>query len=430
MSIPELAYELAQHGLRAVAGLAGALNEKLRAGLLGKAEALGIMERWAVDGRDRARPLVWLHAPSVGEALMAQAIIAELRAAKPDIQIAFTHFSPSAERTAERVGADVHAHLPWDTSRDVQRALDALMPSCIAFVRTELWPTLTRTAARSGVRLAMVNAILPEASSRLRAPARLALRSAYSRLDAVGAVSGEDSERFARLGVRADRVRITGDARFDQVVARVAAPQHPELVTLTRRTDALNIVAGSTWKSDERELLRALARHARGIAVHAIIAPHEPTEPHLAALERAADAVGLSHVRLAQAEASAGIDADLTLVDRTGVLADLYAAGDVALVGGGFHSAGLHSVIEPAALGLPVLYGPRIEKSAEAGALARAGGAFIVHSSDDIVACLSRLTDASARTEAGMRAHAFVQDRLGGAKRNAQLILDLLNNSV
>ncbi len=426
MSITERAYELALHGLRPIAGLAGALNDKLRAGVDGRAVALATIERWSAGARDRSLPLVWLHAPSVGEALMAQAIISELRVLRPGIQIAFTHFSPSAERMAGRVGADVYAYLPWDTSRDVQRALDALAPVCIAFVRTELWPTLTRRAAASGVRLAMVNAILPEASSRLRTPARLALRAAYARLDGVGAVGEEDAARFERLGVRAGKVRVTGDARFDQVAARVATQQHPELVALVRKSHAFNIVAGSTWESDERELLPALAQLSGDTALHCIIAPHEPTEKHLADLERAADAAGLSHARLAKAEARGSIDTVLTIVDRVGVLADLYAAGDIAYVGGGFHSAGLHSVVEPAALALPVLFGARIDKSAEAGGLVHAGGGFMMHSSGDAIAIITRLMDAPARSEAGARAHEFVQSRLGGAKQNARLILELM----
>src|SRR5207253_10292324 len=111
-------------------------------------------EDWASRARERARPRVWLHAPSVGEALMAQAMIAELRRFEPRLQVAFTHFSPSAERMAAQVGADVHSYLPWDTAGDVRPALAALAPACIAFVRTEVWPTLTRLAARADVRLA------------------------------------------------------------------------------------------------------------------------------------------------------------------------------------------------------------------------------------------------------------------------------------
>src|SRR5690606_21232516 len=107
-----------------------------------------------------------------------------------------------------------------------------------------------------------------------------------------------------------------------------------------------------------------------------IIAPHEPSNAHLAALEAALSAAGLEHARLGAVEKVVGRLPDVIVIDRVGVLADLYGAGDVAYVGGGFHAAGLHSVVEPAARGVPVLFGPRHGNAREAEALRAAGGGF------------------------------------------------------
>src|SRR5690606_20707703 len=98
------------------------------------------------------------------------------------------HFSPSAERLASRVGADVAGYLPWDVTGEVRRGLGALQPTAIAFVRTEIWPVLVREAKGRGVALALVNAVLSEGSSRLGAGSRYLLGPGYARLDAVGAV--------------------------------------------------------------------------------------------------------------------------------------------------------------------------------------------------------------------------------------------------
>ena len=141
------------------------------------------LEAWAAEHRDPARPLIWVHAPSVGEGLMAQAIVAALREWRRDVQIVFTYFSPSAERMAARVGADVVGYLPWDVRPDVDRALEALRPAVVAFVRTEIWPVLGQAAVERGIRLALVNAVLAEGSSRLRAGSRYLLAPAYARLD-------------------------------------------------------------------------------------------------------------------------------------------------------------------------------------------------------------------------------------------------------
>jgi len=119
--------------------------------------------------------------------------------------------------------------------------------------------------------------------------------------------------------------------------------------------------------------------------------------------------------------------ADVVVIDRVGVLADLYAAADAAYVGGGFHRAGLHSVVEPAALEVPVLFGPRHGNAREAAELAAAGGGWEVRDADTLAAALSRLaSDGGARAAAGAAAVAYVRSRLGGARANAEALVELL----
>ncbi|MDX1674975.1 MAG: glycosyltransferase N-terminal domain-containing protein, partial [Longimicrobiales bacterium] len=161
----------------------------------GRKRARDRFAEWAASERDPDRPVVWFHAPSVGEGLMAQAIIGALREARPDVQIAFTHFSPSGERIAPRVGADVWGYMPYDTRTPVRRTLSALDPDVIAFVRTEVWPVVTREAAQAGSRMVLVNAVLSEGSGRLRWLGRSFLEASYRRLDQVGAVSEAHADR-------------------------------------------------------------------------------------------------------------------------------------------------------------------------------------------------------------------------------------------
>src|SRR5690606_5512797 len=165
-------------------------------------------------------------------------------------------------------------------------------------------------------------------------------RPAYARLDVVGAVRDDDAARFPLLGVSRARVRTTGDARFDQVWARVQAAGRgggaSALVERLRDERGFTLVAGSTWPPDERLLAPAFARLRGDGPARLIIAPHEPDDVHLAGLERTLDGAGLRHVRLARVEAGEP-PADVVVVVRVGVLADLYAAAEAAYVGGGFH---------------------------------------------------------------------------------------------
>lgn len=428
MSLPEAVYDVATQLARPMASLAAPLSAKLRAGVSGRRGALEHLVDWAKRERDPARPLVWLHAPSVGESLMAQAIISELRARVDDVFVAFTFFSPSAERVAGRIGADVAGYLPWDTNANMARAVAVLKPGAIAFVRTEIWPGLVRAAVAGNSRLALVNAVLALNSSRLRPGSKWLLGPFYQQLDAVGAVSRPDGDRFSRLGVTHDRVRVTGDARFDQVYSRIQGldTDQPMLGRL-RDPRVTTLVAGSTWPTDEAELIPAFAAARKGSPLRLIIAPHEPDAGHLRGVEQRLDAAGVRHARLGAVEADTGALPEAIVVDRLGVLADLYAIATVAYVGGGFHGAGLHSVIEPAALGVPTIFGPRHGNAREADELAGKGGGFVA---SDGPAIASLVLDLAARPmhrrQASESARGFVTARLGGARRNAELIADLL----
>lgn len=428
MSIPERLYTLALHAARPLLPLAARGEGKLARGIRGRAGVLERMEAWARDGRDPARPLVWFHAPSVGEGLQARAVVDAFRARRPDAQVVYTFFSPSAASFARTVRAEFADYLPLDLPADVNRALDALRPSVIAFSKTDVWPVLTREAKARGVRLAMLSGTLPAASSRLRGPARALLAPAYRRLDAVAAISADDATRFGALDVPAERRTVMGDARFDQVCARAAAADRESpMLRPFAGFDGVTLVAGSTWRADEERLIPALARlHSADHPLRLILVPHEPTPAHLArSTELLADA-GFARVqRLSEVEAGAA-PGGTVLVDRVGVLGDLYALADVAYVGGGWGTAGLHSVLEPAAFGVPVLFGPRHANAREAADLIAAGAAFEL-SEDAVDARLATLlTDPSRRRAAGDAAHAYVRANLGAAERGAQIVEQLL----
>jgi len=413
----ELVYESAVRLLVPALRIASPFHEKLRRGVAGRRESLRSLHEWSTL-RDASRPLLWLHAPSVGEALMAQAILAAARDRDPTLQAIFTFFSPSAERVAGRIGADWSGYLPWDRRGDMRHALRLARPTHIAFVRTEIWPILMREAA-SDVRIVLVNAVLADGSSRTGAGARALLGHAYASLDDVGAVSDVDAERFTFLGVQRRRIHVTGDARFDQVWQRIAALRGTPSFTSHRRV----LVAGSTWLQDEQRLLPCLPVLGDGWTT--VIAPHEPNADHVTDLEARIDALRLTHARLPADSSAALPDVDVVVVDRVGVLADLYANADMAYVGGGFGKDGLHSVVEPAALGVPVAFGPRHGNAREGGALADAGGGFIARDSEALRAIITELARDDVKLgRAAEAAREFVKSRLGGAARNAALILD------
>ncbi|HEY7877861.1 MAG TPA: glycosyltransferase N-terminal domain-containing protein [Gemmatimonadaceae bacterium] len=389
----------------------------------------GIRQRYAAWGaahRDPARSLLWVHAPSVGEGLQARPVLELLRAAHPRLQLAYTYFSPSAERFARSLGVDFTDYLPFDTPGDARAVLDALRPRALVYSKLDVWPMFTREAARRGVRLGLISATLAEDSGRRSRAVASLLRAAYARLDAVGAIDAEDAARLVSLGVRERVMQVTGDTRYDQVWARAQHTDPGGALLAPLASLRPTLVAGSTWPADEAVLLEAW-RTVRAAVPDArlIIAPHEPKPSHLRPIERWAVGERLSLARLGDPRAAV---ADVVLVDRVGVLGELYALATAAFVGGGFHDAGLHSVLEPAAFGAPVAFGPRCERSRDARLLRQAGGGVSTDTAGALGAGLVLwFSNDPARRTAGDAALGVVRDGLGAADRSARLVGALLD---
>jgi 3-deoxy-D-manno-octulosonic-acid transferase len=265
----------------------------------------------------------------------------------------------------------------------------------------------------------------------LRWPVRGWLAPEYAALERVGAVSDADAARLEHLGVRRDAISVTGDTRYDSAADRVARidPAAPHVIRARGRPGAFTIVAGSTWPPDEAVVLPAFAAlRARVPTARLVLAPHEPTPEHFAGIASRAVPCGLGRPgRLSRVEP--GGAEPFIVVDRVGVLADLYGVAAAAYVGGGYHGAGLHSVLEPAACSVPVTFGPRWRNSRDAELLLGAGGAAALpaHGGDRALLAqwLAWHADPAARARAGAAARDLVTAGRGAAERTAALVREL-----
>jgi 3-deoxy-D-manno-octulosonic-acid transferase len=406
------------------------VRPRLRAALHARQGAGDRLLDWSRWNRDPGRPLVWFHAASVGEGRQAESVLLALRRGRPDCQIIYTHFSPSAAALALELPVDATDYLPYDFPRNMDRLLQALQPDVLVFAKLDVWPELSSRAATSGVEVVLVAASVSAGSSRLRWPARQLLEPGYRAITAAAAVAPADAARLQRLGVPPERIEVLGDPRFDSVADRVrTVASNDPLLSLGR--GAATLVAGSTWPPDEAVLLQAFAGVlAEKLKARLILVPHEPTSEHLGRLERSIRDLGLpTPVRLSQASTPAPI----MLVDRVGILAALYGAGIAAYVGGGFGQAGLHSVLEPAAWELPVAFGPRWRNSRDAELLldARAGVALPAGRRAAVRALQRQWCDWISNEEStmkqGSRARAVVDTGRGASERSAALLLRLIS---
>jgi 3-deoxy-D-manno-octulosonic-acid transferase len=376
------------------------------------------------------RPL-WMHAASLGELRALAALLQVLE--REAIPVLVTVGTPTGLARAHGMFAgDAQVSVlavPWDLPGAVRRFFEAARPRGAVFVETELWPNLIAGARSRGLPLALVSARLSERSLRgyLRwAPALL--RDTVRAFGAIGAQGEADRRRFIELGAEAARVSVTGNLKFDvpldaQVPARGAAlrarwaPHRPLWV------------AGSTHPGEEAMLLDAQRRllgaggRSGGVAPLLALAPRRPER--FAGVARWLGASGLRHATVqAQAGESQPTDPDVLLINEMGTLQEWYAAADVAFVGGSLVPVGGHNLLEPAALGRPVLTGPHLFNAPDvAQSLIEAGAARIVA---DVAALADGLGEWLGRpataAQAGVQAASTVAAHRGAAMRARALI--------
>lgn len=343
--------------------------------LLGSTFSSGLKKRRAALGlpaslRLPPGPRLLVHASSMGEFEQCVAIVKELRSLYPNLVVVGSFFSVSGyEHRGRSPLLDAAVYLPIDTPRRQREFLAAVQPAAILVMRYDLWWGHIRYWRANNVPVVLAAATLRH-NSAYYSWARAIGSALYSSCSDIFAMTEEDRRRLIELAPTAVRTAI-GDPRFDHIAAAVeAAAEHavvPRHAVAAPRERIL--VVGSSWPADEDVILRAVERRRNSGAPWRVVAvPHKPTADHCQALlRRLPGARLLSAIMKPDTGAAAHIPSDV-VVDTVGQLLALYSLADAAWVGGGF-GAGVHSVTEPAAYGIPVACGPAVERSPDARTL-------------------------------------------------------------
>jgi 3-deoxy-D-manno-octulosonic-acid transferase len=365
---------------------------------------------------------VWVHAVSVGEVQAALILIEALRLREPALEIALTCATPTARaRASALLPHVVVGYAPYDLPGSVRRFLRRARPQLLIVLETELWPNILFEAWRAGVPTVMASARVSERSTRIYQKFPGLLRDTLGANVWVGAQSSADAQRFAMLGVPAERLGVAGNIKFDRTVP-AGLQQRGAALRERYAQDRPVWVAGSTRLGEEQQLLEAhrLLLQQRPDAL-LILAPRHPQR--FDAVAQTVVSSGLSCARRSQSSPVAG--AAVLLLDTLGELMDFYAAADVAFVGGSLVPIGGHNLLEPAAIGVPVLSGPHQFNSPQvARALIEQHGLIIVNSATELEQALARLlNDPQARSVQGAAARAVIDANRGTLGR----ILDLID---
>lgn len=371
------------------------------------------------------RPLIWIHAVSLGEVVAATPLVKELHRRHPDYRYIVTTVTETGREAVEErlAGVAEHRYAPLDFPWVVARMVARFQPVLYLFVETELWPNLLWTFERHGIPAVLVNGRLSSRSfARQDLPVvRAFYRSVLHTLDGCLMQSARDAQRIVALGAEASRVHVTGNIKFDQPLP--ASAMDPAY----RRSLGLNdddrlILAGSTHAGEEEQLLAAYHQVVRRhpLAVLMVAPRHIERVDRVEAMIQAA---GLDVVRKSRLE-SPMTGPRVILLDTRGELARAYREAAVAFVGGTLVPVGGHNLLEPAVWGKPVLFGPYTDHCAEVAALLQeAGGGYGVSGPDDIVRHVDAwLTDQTASEAVGRAAHQVVLDNQGALARSLQWI--------
>lgn len=378
---------------------------------------------------------IWFHVSSVGELEQVRPVVEALRqrSAKP---VWLTYFSDSVPRLVRDWSfADGAGYLPLDLPETMEAFVRHLQPSLLVLNRYDLWPELLGKARASGAAVALINASTPPrgfwgwCSVRLRSE----LFAAITHWTYVDSVAAEQWEPVVGGQVRG---LVTGNPRVDRAILRAeqasATPKLREILARWKHNPELTIVCGSTWEADETLVLRAFQDfRLRQQGASLILVPHEPEPAHLQNLERQLRRAGLSSVRFSALAGGAAAAAAVLVVDARGHLAELYGAGALAYVGGGFGRQ-IHSIIEPLAHHRPVAIGPHFARTPEAATLTVLGPVAAFASTGRFKELShwweSALMDAAERRRIQEALRVFLQVHRGAGERIADFLAAAAKN--
>lgn len=400
-------------------------TRKYREGLL---ERLGRVRPTLVRAD---RPMIWIHAVSVGEVLAVTRLVKTLDAAFPGYLIAISTTTRTGQELArERFGASRVFYCPLDLPWVVRKYVDALQPRLLILAETEFWPNWLNGCFRRGIPVAVVNARISDRSWPRYRRLRALWEPILSRLNMVLAQSETDAERLKAIGCQAARVSVAGNLKFDVRAAEEAAATR----LLKSGASGLRfVVAGSTLEGEEAALLEAWPRLLGADPnLVLVLAPRHPERFGVVAAllekssfhwtRRSTWAGGSS---VASRSLRAG---EIVLLDTIGELASVYSLAAVAFVGGSMVQAGGHNPLEPAQFGVPIVMGPNYANfRAITDDLLAHKAVRIVDKKEELATVLIELLTGSPDAEAmGTRARQVFAQQAGATDRCVEAIRELL----
>jgi len=404
-------------------------------------ERLGRLPESVKNLSQTGEPLVWVHAVSVGEVAAVEPILRELRLAEPQVRLVLSTTTATGRALAQRKGLELDGliYFPLDYLGLTEPALNAVDPDLVILVETELWPNFLATARGRGLPACVVNGRISEGAFRRYRLVQPLMAWTLQNLDLICVQSERERERFVALGAPPERVQVTGNSKFDEDFPQVPPPE----VAKWRQDLGFDqeqpiFLAASTHPREEELILRCFERlHGRFPDLGLLIAPRHPErgdsiealigEFGYACLRRSRDLVGAGLRSPGTNDARVRV----TMLDTIGELGRVFAIASVVFMGGSLVPVGGHNILQPLALGKPVIFGPYMQNQRDlADLVLQEEAALSIQNAEELGEKVERLLGSeSARQLLTLKAQGVVEKHAGAARATVAALLPLLQES-
>lgn len=345
---------------------------------------------------------IWFHSASLGEFEQGLPVMEKIRNLYPDHKIILTFFSPSGyEVRKNSTVADVIVYLPLDTKNNAEKFLKLAHPEMAFFIKYEYWPNYLNALKEKNISTYLFSGIFRKDQVFFRwyggfyRKALTAFKQFF--------VQNESSKLLLQQ-IGFNNVKVSGDTRFDRVLKILERDNSLDFVEKFKNNQ-ITIVCGSTWPKDEAQLIDFINTNPFGVKF--IIAPHNVKPEQIGELK---SRISKKTFLFSELKNKNLADYDVFIIDTIGILTKIYSYADIAYVGGGFGTSGLHNILEPATFGIPIIIGPNYQKFSEAVALVNMGGCISVKNKNELEDTLSLLIqNEDERFEKGHISSTFVQ---------------------
>ncbi|WP_257266714.1 lipid IV(A) 3-deoxy-D-manno-octulosonic acid transferase [Endozoicomonas sp. ONNA2] len=377
------------------------------------------------------KPIIWVHSVSMGETIASGPLVKQLQQNYPTHRVLITTMTPTGSAQVGKIHGDSvdHVYASYDLPGAVRRFLDKVKPVLAIVVDTELWPNTIAACHKRSIPVLVTNARLSERSARGYKRFGFLTRPMLREINMVAAQNHETGRRFLELGLPKQQLNVTGSIKFDLDVS-------PDTITAGHAlrqkwqqgmgSEIRILVAASTHEGEDQQVLDAFKTILTELTeVRLLLVPRHPERfdsVHQLVLDNQ-----LPVVRHSEGTAPSD-ETRVILGDTMGEMMKLFAASDIAFVGGSLIPTGGHNMLEPAALNLPVLSGPHVFNFEEiSNSLIQAGGLKIVNDSEALArSAISLVQNKEEYESMSLHAGEFVRDNRGALKKTLMLVDDLM----